>query len=689
MHSRVFTSQEDGDAWPSTSSLKRHDRTPRSASSSSIERTLRAMEASKLSLDGVHSKEDVSWEQWCHPGSSGELCLSSARSPDLSPRRLSLSSLTGGAFHWDTHGDSQRSNHGASPYSDAAVSSQRVAEVGHSNMLLSPCTPPEHVSRLPARDGNEKSRVLLNRTYNTDAEHFSHATASRREQTPPPRLPSHGYGGYLSHDLQRDDQELRRRSTSSGLEPCATTPDMKQKGIWTFYGTSVPHQTMQEELPVPLPAPSFTEQEPAKPNPPPVLEEAEMKEDPLPQQSLGSCCLWALFCLALFLMMVGFQVLFSGSSLRQERIATFREYMRLAATETQQLPLPKQEHLRDERPQFLTADWATGSDSVQMNMSLVEVPLSQAVINDQFHADDGQKNKKLLNGLLEIEGGCTAGSTKCTKDMTVTSSFYRALVHRNMLPYHGPDVPIELKVFLPNGDTVLQHTFPPVKWLPAPEQDGSQWTRSKCEEVFGTFDATKSRCLTRHGVARLCYAVPPGSGPWQGALVSGCEYKTRSPVYVMVAMDKDPAKDAVEILLHNEKDPHIKLSEVTKGCTNCLGRPLGASGPLGTNSLACGGSPDVQVTSSLTRLGLANSPSRCFGQPDRREKVEGLIMLALATSLFSFYVLIWEIRLKIQRRPSKKLFAMSRTSSGALEWLGFIAIILWIYTLAVHWQILR
>ncbi|CAE8581371.1 unnamed protein product, partial [Polarella glacialis] len=117
-----------------------------------------------------------------------------------------------------------------------------------------------------------------------------------------------------------------------------------------------------------------------------------------------------------------------------------------------------------------------------------------------------------------------------------------------------------LEIWLPDGRLLLRHTLEPVRWLPASSRS-PQRGPAECAAVHGTFDAETARCSEQHILARLCYAVQPDGGPWDGKLVSDCEYGHRSPVYVPLA--DHLARGDMEVILRGRMDPYVYASEVT------------------------------------------------------------------------------------------------------------------------------
>merc|ERR1712232_972876 len=68
--------------------------------------------------------------------------------------------------------------------------------------------------------------------------------------------------------------------------------------------------------------------------------------------------------------------------------------------------------------------------------------------------------------------------------------------------------PGRLEIWLPDGRPLLQHVFEPVRWLPA-KRSGRPLEGAECEAAGGALDSVQGWCSERHGVARICYALPP------------------------------------------------------------------------------------------------------------------------------------------------------------------------------------
>merc|ERR1719323_1067145 len=113
--------------------------------------------------------------------------------------------------------------------------------------------------------------------------------------------------------------------------------------------------------------------------------------------------------------------------------------------------------------------------------------------------------------------------------------------------------PGTLRVFLPGGRLLLQHAVEPVRWLPLRQGFRALEGFQACGAQGGVFDGVTGRCNKAHAVARLCYAVSPDAGPWDGALVSDCEHAHRSPLYQPLERRRS-AEEKVEIILRSRMD---------------------------------------------------------------------------------------------------------------------------------------
>mmetsp|Transcript_118487 Transcript_118487/g.205795 ORF Transcript_118487/g.205795 Transcript_118487/m.205795 type:complete len:514 (-) Transcript_118487:92-1633(-) len=291
-------------------------------------------------------------------------------------------------------------------------------------------------------------------------------------------------------------------------------------------------------------------------------------------------------------------------TLRSQHIAIFREFLRRASSNA--LPLPERFH--GDPPKQLRATWTPGTAPAvpfQFQLGIMEVPLTADVLGDHVDADDEAQ--------LPVVG---VNAT----DFGDLEDAKRSVLYRVVLPGQAlwagvrgkvatkidtemlDTVPGTLEVWLPNSKLLLRHTFEPVRWQPASPSPRSEWS----------------------GVARLCYVLPPEDGPWDGAKTEDCEYGHRLPVYAPLNLHAGPLKGGVEVVLRSNMDAYVGASEITRGCSNCHGRPYGAGKEPGTRILACG------------HLALHNSAATsppCFGQPAKHIKAKGLALLGLGVAM--------------------------------------------------------
>lgn len=275
---------------------------------------------------------------------------------------------------------------------------------------------------------------------------------------------------------------------------------------------------------------------------------------------------------------------------RAERIAVFRELLRSTAA----LALPLPVDLRGPPPGELLASWAPvtlAAPALELPLRLLEVPLTAAVLGDVPDADDELP--------LPLAGG--GGGRGAPPPEARRSLLYRGQVPRRLLNGSRGT----LQVLLPGGRLLLRHQLELERWLgPGAE---------------------------RHVLARLCYALRPEAGPWDGALTSDCERGQRSPLYLPAAV----APQLLELVLRGRMDAYVHASEVTQGCSSCFGRPYGDQGPRGP-AAACAAQPRATDLAAPLRTLLEPTPSagRCFGRPRRQRQALGLALLGLALLCF-------------------------------------------------------
>lgn len=325
--------------------------------------------------------------------------------------------------------------------------------------------------------------------------------------------------------------------------------------------------------------------------------------------------LWLLIAGSLLLVGVLLLVVGPVDGTRSGRIAVFREFLRRPSLLT--LPLPVD--FPGPLPPQLRAAWsleALAAKPSTIYLDRLEVPLTGLVLSDEHDIDD-----EIPLPIEHAEGG---GTMQTILKESRRSMLYRASVPFKVLLANGDEGTAEasnittldedvlqgqtgtLAVYLPDGRLLLQHTLDIVRLLPAGQ----------------------------HILVRLCYAVRPDGGPWDGALVSDCEYGHRSPLYMPVSGPNRAAEGTVEIVLRGRMDAYVHASEVTRGCSNCFGRPYGDGGKTGLEVLACGGAPHLQNGGHLGAhvWGIFRPkpiPGRCFGRPQRHTQAVGLMSLSL------------------------------------------------------------
>lgn len=308
---------------------------------------------------------------------------------------------------------------------------------------------------------------------------------------------------------------------------------------------------------------------------------------------------------------------------RADRIAVFRGFLE-TFKHLQTLPLPV-DH-QGPPPPHLRATWlpqALISKPREFKLDRMEVPLTQDVLSDSHDIDDEL--------LLPVQS-----SRPSESDEPRRSIVYRTSVELADLVVRAEEGPLAavsssgddgdimqehvgtLAVHLPDGRLLLQHQLALFRWLPGGSDGGGQ----------------------KGIAARLCYAVRPDGGPWDGALVSDCEHGHRSPLYVPVGSVVVNETAKLEIVLRGRMDAYVHASEVTRGCSNCFGYPLGRGGKQGIQALSCG----ERSRATEGRGGWAQMaayfepdpiPGRCFGRPWRRKYAIGLSLLGIGCGLLA------------------------------------------------------
>lgn len=353
--------------------------------------------------------------------------------------------------------------------------------------------------------------------------------------------------------------------------------------------------------------------------------------------------LWAL---ALFVGLLGLGFLGLGLGIwqrqgqsRAERIGVFRELLR--RTPLPALPLPTE--LLQQPPAKLLASWRLPSpldaefmlQEHDFELSLLEVPLSPELLSDRVDEDDERP--------LPIHQGreATMDYQQDLPSELRRSRLYRASVPADrLLPnevLHGTSSNISLEeglaglleVYLPDGRLLLRHTLETLRWK-----------------------QTAAQGVDQHALARLCYALPPDDGPWDGALVSDCEHGRGNPVYLPRERFTQEGGREIEVVLRGRMDPYVHASEVTRGCTNCFGKAYGnvvRSDP----ALSCGrDKAPGAIQWMLSWIDPTSGPGHCFGLPLRRFQAQGFFFLSLA-----FLVAGVDEALSRQRSQRLKLFA--------------------------------
>lgn len=342
-----------------------------------------------------------------------------------------------------------------------------------------------------------------------------------------------------------------------------------------------------------------------------------------------------------------------GADARSERLAVFREFLWRAEAAP---PLPLPAALQTQPPEVLRASWQPGGGGrvTEFQLGLLEVPFTADVLGDAQDPDD---EAGLLPSVNSAEG---AWRSKLYRAVVPVGDLWLAGLdpadHR-LATSGGPGV---LRILLPDGSVFLEHTFEPLRSLPVCRQ-GSD----------------RSSCGGLSVAARLCYALPAGDGPWNGAVTFDCEHSHRSPVYVPLQRHRQHHRGDVEIILRSRMDVYVHASEVTRGCSNCQGYPYGSEDQVGTDALACGSlskPAEHRMPSHILDFLLGKYP--CFGHPVRRLRAAGLSLLALACFSFALVVAISRLAKRPEGNYGKLLpvlvFGGAVLIGSALQTAGMI-----------------
>lgn len=139
--------------------------------------------------------------------------------------------------------------------------------------------------------------------------------------------------------------------------------------------------------------------------------------------------------------------------------------------------------------------------------------------------------------------------------------------------------------------------------------------------------------LQPHLFARLCVAAPSSSKPWRSDEVAACEafgditqYLPRSAL---------SADSLVEIVLRSRVDPYVVASHLTRGCSNCHGRPYGKSLDGENATVSVDLCPSHAARGLLVQF-VETWPwheEHCFARPRRSFLVAGLALLGACTTV--------------------------------------------------------
>lgn len=296
---------------------------------------------------------------------------------------------------------------------------------------------------------------------------------------------------------------------------------------------------------------------------------------------------------------------------RARQIAVFREFLRRPSSGLP--PLPSRFHGRP--PNQLRASWTPGfaaARAFNFNLDILEVPLTADVLADKTDVDDEAPLSAFgVNGtsINEVEDA-------------QRSVLYRAVVPGKIFwaGTEGNNEKLDvgagtLEVWLPDSQLLLRHKFEPVRWRPAALAKDSNWI----------------------GVARLCYALSEDveKAHVDGATAGDCEYQQRSPVYGSLGVDGGSLSGGVEVVLRSATDAYVRASEITRGCSNCQGRPYGPGGVIGAKLWACG-----HTAAAWTSVTWQLNSRHCFGPPARHTQANGLALLGLGVAALAVFVVL-------------------------------------------------
>lgn len=145
---------------------------------------------------------------------------------------------------------------------------------------------------------------------------------------------------------------------------------------------------------------------------------------------------------------------------------------------------------------------------------------------------------------------------------------------------------------------------------------------SECNDSRTARNPHAGGCLEEYVLVRICYALPPEDGPFDGSIVPDCEYQHNSLTYIPLA-EATAVGSEVEIVVRGRFDAYVHAGEVTRGCSNCYGKPYGMAGLRGFESHTCN-KVEFDAMFGLYHLLKSSVDSSCFGLPRRRIQAIGL-----------------------------------------------------------------
>jgi len=281
------------------------------------------------------------------------------------------------------------------------------------------------------------------------------------------------------------------------------------------------------------------------------------------------------------------------------------------------LPLPKE---TAEPPSRLEATWTLPSGEVEpFGLHFHVIPLTGEVVGDA--PAEGDSPALPLSGLAHLDA-----HEDSLPEAWRFSRFYRAVVplrrlllaellsasEANLTENFLVNVPVanlEVQLF---GETLWHSSVELLRWRRTWAVEGDR--------------------LQPHLFARLCVAAPSSSNPWRPDEVAACE--AFGDVAQYLPRSALSADSLVEIVLRSRVDPYVVASHLTRGCSNCHGRPYGQSldGENATVSVDLCQSDARGLLVQFVEIWPWHE-EHCFARPRRSFLVAGLALLGACTTV--------------------------------------------------------